>query len=172
MPRLTLTLLLVLLVAIFSVGGCPDKSVTGPQPTATEIPFTGTLTSVPTDTRTPPPTTVTPPPPTLTETFVPTVVVTNTPTIVANAPDITRIELQADPLHPGFGINVVGTGFDATSTFTLEGTSGVITLVILRSVPGIVQVGLPLTTPPGTYLVCVRTSVAKDCFNQDVTVAP
>lgn len=167
-------------------GHCHENSVTNPMPTATSAPTSPpTATPVPasptpsgpTHTPAPPTATFTPAPPTATftpapptSTFTPApptstpVPATATPapptaTPAPGAPTVTGYE-SAPPAHPGDIFDITGTNLDSTachSTWFLKdavGTTHPLTCQFGSDIDAQLQV--PLTTPLGTYFICVQ----------------
>jgi hypothetical protein len=153
----------------------PTLAPTSP-PTATPVPASPTP-SGPTRTPAPPTLTLTPAPPTLTftpaphtATFTPApptstpVPATATPapptaTPAPGAPTITGYE-SAPPAHPGDIFDITGTNLDSTnchSTWFLKNAGGTTYPLTCQFGSDIdAQLQVPLTTPTGTYFICVH----------------
>jgi hypothetical protein len=140
----------------------PTLTFTPAPPTATFTPAppTATPTSAP-PTSTPVPATATPPAPTATP--------------APGAPTVTGYE-SAPPAHPGDIFDITGTNLDSTNChstwFLKDSTTSAHSPLTCQFGSDIdAQLQVPLTTPLGTYFICVhRTDGQEACSSFTATL--
>jgi hypothetical protein len=147
----------------------PTATFTPAPPTATFTPAppTGTFTPAP-PTSTPLPATATPPPPTSTPG-------PPTATPVPGAPTVDGFESNP-PAHPGDVFDITGTNVDSTSchsSWFLKNSGGTQYPLTCQFGSDIdAQLQVPLSTPTGTYVICVhRTDGQQACSSFTVTLS-